>query len=228
MFKAKGIYKAYRKRAILRGIDFEAEPGSCVGIVGSNGCGKTTFLSILAGALKADKGSLEADGVDLFANRKRFYEKVAYVPQENPLIPELTVRDNLSLWHRGSRAGMLKDLEEGPAAMLGLQSMEKMTVSHLSGGMKKRLSLACALSGHAPYLVMDEPGAALDLECKEAIRQYLKRYMADGGAVVLTSHELDELSLCSRVYVLRDGVLHLVEGRQTIRSLIAQFHGKSQ
>jgi len=66
------------------------------------------------------------------------------------------------------------------------------------------------------------------LECKEAIRQYLKRYMADGGAVVLTSHELDELSLCSRVYVLRDGVLHLVEGRQTIRSLIAQFHGKSQ
>ena len=73
MFKAKGIYKAYRKRAILRGIDFEAEPGSCVGIVGSNGCGKTTFLSILAGALKADKESLEADGVDLFANRKRFY-----------------------------------------------------------------------------------------------------------------------------------------------------------
>ena len=58
------------------------------------------------------------------------------------------------------------------------------------------------------FLVMDEPGAALDLECKEDIRSYLKQYMADGGAVVLTSHELEELSLCSRMYALRDGTLH--------------------
>ena len=93
----------------------------------------------------------------------------------------------------------------------------------LSGGMKKRLSIACALSNHAPFLVMDEPGAALDLECKEDIRSYLKQYMADGGAVVLTSHELEELSLCSRMYALRDGTLHEIASGLTADELIGQF-----
>lgn len=226
MLKAKEIKKAYRRREILKGVDLEAGPGSCVGIVGSNGCGKTTLLSILAGAQKADGGSLLIDGEDLLGHPGKFYDFVAYVPQENPLIPELTVRDNLSLWYKGGRKKMEEDLEQGPAAMLGIKPMCPMVVSRLSGGMKKRLSLACALSNHAPYLIMDEPGAALDLECKEAIRQYLKAYMQGGGTVLLTSHELDELSLCSRIYVLRDGMLHETGREQTAQSLIAQFHSK--
>ena len=153
MLKVIDIYKSYRRRAILKGVCFDAEPGSCIGIVGSNGCGKTTLLSILAGAQKADKGRLEVDGIDLFSNRKQIYDRIAYVPQENPFIPELTVKDNLSLWYKGSRKRMRQDLENGPAAMLGIGPMENMIVSRLSGGMKKRLSLACALSGHAPYTI---------------------------------------------------------------------------
>ena len=101
MLKVIDIYKSYRRRAILKGVCFDAEPGSCIGIVGSNGCGKTTLLSILAGAQKADKGRLEVDGIDLFSNRKQIYDRIAYVPQENPFIPELTVKDNLSLWYKG-------------------------------------------------------------------------------------------------------------------------------
>lgn len=223
MLKVIDIYKSYHRRAILKGVCFDAEPGSCIGIVGSNGCGKTTLLSILAGAQKADKGRVEADGIDLLSNRKQLNGRIAYVPQENPLIPELTVKDNLSLWYKGSRKRMRQDLENGPAAMLGIGPMENMIVSRLSGGMKKRLSLACALSGHAPYLIMDEPGAALDLECKEAIRQYVTGYLADGGTVILTSHEIDELSLCSRIYVLKNGILHKASPGQTASSLIALF-----
>ncbi len=223
MLKVIDIYKSYRRRAILKGVCFDAEPGSCIGIVGSNGCGKTTLLSILAGAQKADKGRLEVDGIDLFSNRKQIYDRIAYVPQENPFIPELTVKDNLSLWYKGSRKRMRQDLENGPAAMLGIGPMENMIVSRLSGGMKKRLSLACALSGHAPYLIMDEPGAALDLECKEAIRQYVAGYLKEGGTVILTSHEIDELSLCSQIYVLKSGILHKASPGQTVPSLIALF-----
>ena len=133
------------------------------------------------------------------------------------------MKDNLSLWYRGSAGRMKKDLEDGPAALLGIGGMLRMTAGKLSGGMKKRLSIACALSNHAPFLVMDEPGAALDLECKEDIRSYLKRYMADGGAVVLTSHELEELSLCDRMYALRDGKLFEVASGLTAQELIRQF-----
>lgn len=119
---------------------------------------------------------------------------------------------------------MEEDLSSGPASMLGIPDMLKRRAGVLSGGMKKRLSIACALSNHAPLLILDEPGAALDLECKEVISRYLKDYMSGGGTVVLTSHELEELSLCTRIYVLKDACLVPFEGELSQEELIRRFH----
>lgn len=221
--KAAGIYKSYHKHSVLNGVELTVRPGSCAGIVGSNGCGKTTLLSILAGARRAERGSILYRGEEAFGQPKVFAREAAYVPQENPLIEELTVRDNLRLWYHGSRERMEADLREGAAAMLGVSQMLGRTAGKLSGGMKKRLSIACALSNHASVLIMDEPGAALDLECKAAIRNYLKDYMAGGGAVILTSHELAELSLCDVMYVLKDGQLKPIETGLSEQELIAHF-----
>lgn len=118
---------------------------------------------------------------------------------------------------------MEEDLKNGAAAMLGVDKMLNRTAGKLSGGMKKRVSIACALSNHAPVLIMDEPGAALDLECKELIRNYLREYMAGGGAVVLTSHELAELALCTQMHVLRQGRLTKIENGLSANELISQF-----
>ena len=193
------------------------------GFVGYNGCGKTTLLSILAGAQKADRGSILYNGREASGHPRVFAEEAAYVPQENPLMEELTVRDNLLLWYRGSRKQMESDLKDGAASMLGVDCMLDRTAGKLSGGMKKRLSIACALSNHAPVLIMDEPGAALDLECKEIIRNYLREYMASGGAVILTSHELAELALCTRMCILKGGVLREIECGLSAKELISQF-----
>ena len=211
MVEVTGIYKSYRNREILKGASFTAEPGKCTGIVGVNGCGKTTLLSIVAGAAKADRGTV------------RHTEKTAYVPQENPLMEELSVKDNLILWHRGNKKQMNEDLKTGSAALLGIPAMLGMRAGKLSGGMKKRLSIACALSGNAPVLIMDEPGAALDLECKESIRQYLKGYVNEGKTVILTSHEMEELSLCDRLYVMKDRCLKEIEAGLSSRELIHYF-----
>ena len=213
MLEVSGICKSYGKHRILNGVSFSAGPGQCVGIVGTNGCGKTTLLSILAGALRADILGRSGAAADL----------TAYVPQENPLIGELSVKDNLLLWHRGSRKEMEKDLTEGCSSVLGIGPMLKKRVDTLSGGMKKRLSIACALSGRAPVLIMDEPGAALDLECKRDIQAYLKAYTADGGTVILTSHEMEELALCTSMYVLKDGVLTKTRNGLSAEELIRQF-----
>lgn len=118
-----GIYKSYHRRPVLNGIDLSVSPGTCVGIVGSNGCGKTTLLSILAGAIRAERGSVRYHGVEAFGQPKVFAREAAYVPQENPLIEELSVRDNLRLWYHGSRERMEADLSEGAAAMLGVGDM---------------------------------------------------------------------------------------------------------
>ena len=223
MLEISGICKSYRRQVILEGVELTVEPGDCVGIVGYNGCGKTTLLSIISGALKADKGSIVFNGRQAVGRPRVFAEEAAYVPQENPLMEELTVRDNLLLWYRGRRKGMEEDLKNGAAAMLGVDKMLNRTAGKLSGGMKKRVSIACALSNHAPVLIMDEPGAALDLECKELIRNYLREYMAGGGAVVLTSHELAELALCTQMHVLRQGRLTKIENGLSANELISQF-----
>lgn len=223
MLEISGVCKSYRRQVILEGVELTVEPGDCVGIVGYNGCGKTTLLSIISGALKADKGSIVFNGRQAVGRPRVFAEEAAYVPQENPLMEELTVRDNLLLWYRGSRKGMEEDLKNGAAAMLGVDKMLNRTAGKLSGGMKKRVSIACALSNHAPVLIMDEPGAALDLECKELIRNYLREYMAGGGAVVLTSHELAELALCTQMHVLRQGRLTKIENGLSANELISQF-----
>lgn len=223
MLELSGISKSYRSQVILKEVELTVKPGACAGIVGYNGCGKTTLLSIIAGALKADKGSILFNGRQAAGHLRVFAEEAAYVPQENPLMEELTVRDNLLLWYRGSRKRMEQDLRGGAAAMLGVDKMLNRTAGKLSGGMKKRVSIACALSNHAPVLVMDEPGAALDLECKELIRNYLREYMAGGGAVVLTSHELDELALCTQMYILKQSRLIRIENGLSANELISQF-----
>ncbi len=223
MLKAQGIGKSYGGHTILNNVSLQADAGQCIGIVGVNGCGKTTLLSILAGALKADRGKVMLQGKEATGDPSVFASLAAYVPQENPLMEELTVRDNLFLWYRGSRQEMERDLEEGPAAMLGIPAMLKKRAAHLSGGMKKRLSIACALSNHAPLLILDEPGAALDLECKEEIRCYLGEYVKKGGTVLLASHEMEELSLCSHFYALRQAELVPIASGLSARELIGQF-----
>ena len=213
MLTAEGIYKRYNRKEILKGVDLTVAPGECVGIVGSNGCGKTTLLSILAGALKADKGRVSLDGKEISKSPADHARAVAYVPQENPLMEELTVRDNLLLWYGGDKKAMERDLKSGAAAFLGVGDMLNRTVEKLSGGMKKRVSIACALCGRKKALILDEPGAALDME----------QYRREGGAVVLTSHEMMELSACTKMYALKDGRLRAIENGLSEEELIRIF-----
>lgn len=201
----KDIHKKYGSRPILQGIDLEVESGACVGILGSNGCGKSTLLSILAGIQPADRGEFSIDGNDLFRYPKERSRLVGYVPQGTPLIEELTAYDNLRLWY--SKQDLKKGLESGVLQMLGIDEFLKMPVSRLSGGMKKRLSIGCAISGRPPILLLDEPMAALDLSCKQNISEYIKTHKAQGGIVLMSSHDTLELELCDQWYIMKEGKL---------------------
>lgn len=215
------IKKCYKNKIVLNQIDLKAHAGSCVGIVGNNGTGKTTLLSILAGVLKADTGNIYFDGKDVTRVKSFFSDRVAYVPQENPIIDELSVKDNLRLWYRDFNKRKDKQQKQEPYQILGLQPFLSLAAGKLSGGMKKRLSIACALSNHAPILILDEPGAAVDLICKEDIRNYLISYKQQGGIIILTSHEMEELSLCDQMYVLKEGKLDEISVGLSAQTLMA-------
>lgn len=200
-----GIRKSYRHNRVLEQISLTAEAGSCVGILGANGCGKSTLLSVLAGVQKADEGTFLYEGEDLLTNGARRAAVVGYVPQGNPLIEELTAWDNLRMWY--DRKTLQRELSGGVLAMLGIDSFLKVPVSKMSGGMKKRLSIGCVVVGRPKILLLDEPSAALDLICKERIYNYLETYKAEGGILMLATHDIQELELCDRCYILKNGYL---------------------
>lgn len=197
------LSKAYGKKIILEDISLGIDEGCCVGIVGENGCGKSTFLSALAGTLPGISGEFFYYGRDLFKDRKAWRRIIGYVPQGTPLLEELNALDNLRLWYPG-RHCIEKELEEGVLAMLGIGDFLKVPVRHMSGGMKKRLAIGCAMANYPKVLLLDEPSAALDLICKERIINYLEAFKAGGGIILLTTHDIQELPVCDRLYILKD------------------------
>lgn len=206
MLKVCDIHYAYGKKQVLGGAAFEAAMGECIGIAGMNGSGKSTLLSIIAGARRTDSGQCLFEDQDALQNPRLFARYVGYVPQDNPLIEELTVKDNLLLWYGGKKQ-LDRELAQGFLTVLEIEDLLKTPVGRLSGGQKKRVSIGCAMASHPKVLIMDEPGAALDLICKAQIQRYLQTFLALKGTIVLSTHEEAELDLCRRLYVLKQGKL---------------------
>ncbi len=206
LIEIKNIKKKYGKKVVLSDISVKAESGKCIGIIGANGCGKSTLFSILAGVNRFDSGEFLCDDKDLLKNSKQRASVVGYVPQGTPLIEELTAYDNLLLWY--DKEKIKTELSDGMLGILGIKDFLKVQVSKISGGMKKRLAIGCAISNSPKILLLDEPSAALDFVCKERIANYLKNYKADGGVIFLSTHDAQELDLCDDVYIMRDGILH--------------------
>lgn len=209
MIEVKNISKRYRN-TVLDDISFTAEKGQCIGIIGVNGCGKTTLLSIMAGVNKAQSGKIYYNNE--LADRKSVFKKyIAYVPQENPLIDELTTKDNLLLW-LGSNKKIKDGFENGVLKDLGIDEFLNKQVNELSGGMKRRLSIGISLSNNAPIMLLDEPGSALDIYGKQEVNSYILNYVKNGGTVVMSTHDRDEIDLCTKLYKIEDGILKECEG----------------
>lgn len=225
IIEVRNIAKKYGRREILQNISFDAASGDCVGIVGANGCGKSTLLKILSGALRPSGGSLRYKGENPLTHKAFFGRYIGYVPQENPLFDNLTALDNLKLWYCDSRHSLKDDIKNGVIADFGIDRYLKTTVRNLSGGMKKRLSIACAIAKDPIVLILDEPGASLDIVCKEDIKKYMRRYLAGGGTIIIASHEEGELSVCTKMYLMNGGVLGALPSDTRLSDLIGRMGG---
>ncbi len=205
MIKVDKVSFAYSKKNVLNDISFEVKPGTCVGIIGANGCGKSTLLSLITGSFKPKSGKITINS-DV---------NLGYVPQENPLLPDLSAYDNLLLLYKGSKKQLNEELKNELVSMLGIDNFLKKPVKKLSGGMKKRVSLAIALINEPTVLIMDEPSAALDLPCKSDMHMYLRKFISLGRSVIITTHDEDELDLCDVLYCIKD--THLVKVDNKLR-----------
>lgn len=191
----QGISKKYGRSIVLDEVGFEASSGDCVCIIGRNGCGKSTLLSILAQVIPADNGYISF-GSNI---------TIGYLPQVNPLIERVSVRDNLKLFCKDASSF------EYAVERFELDNILGKNVKTLSGGMKRRLALACAMANKPHILIMDEATAALDIEYKAIIRNEMQEYMSGGGIIIMASHEREEIDMSTVCYELSEGHLHLRE-----------------
>ena len=186
----KNIHKAYGKKQVLNDISFTAKPGQAIGILGINGSGKSTLLSCIAKSYSNDKSI-----------------HIGYVPQENPLFDELKPVDNIRVWTKLSKSQIIERLNEPTFKSLGVCDFLDTPVCKMSGGMKKRVSIASVLINNPNVLLMDEPFSALDLVAKQDILSFMKGFLATGGIIIVASHDEHIFDFCNKVYLLQNGTL---------------------
>lgn len=207
----KNIEKYFGKKQVLCGASLTAEGGEYITIAGGNGCGKSTLLGVLAGTLSGS-GSFLVDGEELMGNDKKRNKVIGYIPQTPPLFEELTAKDHLELFW--GKKGMNGKVGKGIVSMLGVDEFLRVPVRKMSGGMKKRLSVACAVAHGPSILFLDEVGAALDPDCRESIYGYIRAFCEAGGIVISVTHDLGEITRSDRCYALKDGVLGEVKSSE--------------
>lgn len=205
MVLAKDIYKKYGKHEVLKGASIEAVSGDIIALAGKNGCGKSTFLQILAGTMKSDKGDISFYGKEAIKDRHNFLKYVAYIPQDDPLFFNLTVKDNLDFW-----AGGIKDPDKSVIETFELTDLLKTKVSKLSGGMKRRLSIACMVQRKNPIVLLDEPTSSLDPYFQKSITDWMISHKEHGGTIIFSTHHEHEMLLADKVCFFNDGKIESI------------------
>jgi len=220
VLNVRGLSKRYGDTEVVRGLDLTVRRGECFGLLGPNGAGKTTTLRLLLGLIEPDSGTIELAGMSVPKNAREARMKVGVVPQMDNLDPDFSVRENLFAY--GRYFGMKKSAIAARVPMLlefaGLTSKADAPIAQLSGGMKRRLTLARALVHDPEILFLDEPTTGLDPQARHLIWQGLRRLIAEGKTIVLTTHFMDEAErLTDRLAILDHGRI-VAEG--TPRALI--------
>ncbi|NJL43965.1 MAG: ABC transporter ATP-binding protein [Nitrosarchaeum sp.] len=216
VFRVKKVSKFFRHHQVLRKVNFDIQRGEILGLIGSSGSGKTTLLNVLVGFLAPEEGAVDfrcsVGGkeayLDVHQHPTVLKELCGFASQDPSFYPQLTVRENIeyfgSLYSLGSQA--LRANTQTLLHLMDLSKAQNLLASNISGGMERRLDIACALVHNPDVLILDEPTADLDPVLREHIWEIVRKVNAKGTTVILASHHLEELEdFCSRILILRQG-----------------------
>ena len=205
---AHGLRKSYGQRVAVDDVSLQVQPGELLGLLGPNGAGKSTTIAMLCGLTPADGGWVQVAGIDLAQDSAACKRRIGLVTQDLALFEDLSTRENLAVF--GALYGLKGDrLRERSAQVLqavGLADREREKPASFSGGMKRRLHIACALLHDPDVLLLDEPTAGVDPQSRNAIFDTLLQLKAAGKALVYTTHYMEEVErLADRIVIVDAG-----------------------
>jgi ABC-2 type transport system ATP-binding protein len=217
---AHDISKKYGKTAALEAISFEAAPGEIFGIIGPDGAGKTTLFRILATLLLADKGTAIVDGCDVVKDFKRIRTRIGYMPGRFSLYQDLTVEENLEIFATVFNTTVKENYHLIEHIFAPLAPFKKRRAGALSGGMKQKLALSCALIHKPSVLFLDEPTTGVDPISRKEFWGMLARLKEQGITILVSTPYMDEAGLCDRIALLQNGRFLTID---TPNSIVKKF-----
>ena len=222
LFQASQLTKRYGATTVVDDLSFHIAPGECLGVIGPNGAGKTTTIRMCLGLTVPDAGSISAMGLSMPQDALAIKAQLGVVSQFDTLDPDFTCAENLQVYARyfGIGAAVMRERTPQLLEFAALTHKANAKPGELSGGMKRRLSLARALVNDPRLLLLDEPTTGLDPQARHLMWERLQRLLQQGKSILLTTHFMDEAErLCSRLLVLDHG-RKIAEGAP--RALIAE------
>ncbi len=208
LFDVQHLYKAFGGAPVVNDLSFSIAPGECLGVIGPNGAGKTTTIRMCLGQTRPDQGVIRAMGYHMPQHALQIKSKIGVVTQMDTLDPDFTCYENLLVYGRyfGLPDKAIHQRIPGLLEFASLTSKAKAKPGELSGGMKRRLSLARALVNDPALLLLDEPTTGLDPQARHLMWERLQLLLQQGKSILLTTHFMDEAErLCSRLLVLDHG-----------------------
>jgi ABC-2 type transport system ATP-binding protein len=225
ILRADGLEKRFGDLKAVDGVSFEISHGETFGLLGPNGAGKTTSISIIAGLLESDGGSVTVGGESITTSSTRGKGSIGLVPQELAIYPDLTAEENLFFFGRlyGMSGPDLDKRVDEVLEVVGLDDRRSDLTKEYSGGMKRRLNIGIGLLHKPQLLILDEPTVGVDPQSRNAILESVENLSGEGMAVLYTTHYMEEAErLCDRVAIIDEGKIKAEGTRRELVSMVGQ------
>lgn len=225
--KIEGVTKRFKDVTAVDNISLSIEQGEIYGLLGPNGAGKSTIINILCGLLTMDKGTIEILGKDIEKNSTYAKQNIGVVPQDIAIYEDLTSYENVKFFASlyGLKGSQLKEKVEEALEFVGLLDKQKHYPKSFSGGMKRRLNIACAIAHRPKLIIMDEPTVGIDPQSRNHILQSVKKLNSLGCTIIYTTHYMEEVeAICNNIAIIDHGKVIAQGTKEELKSIVTDVN----
>ena len=223
ILRTKDLTKKYDNRIVVDNLDLEIRKGEIFGLLGPNGAGKSTTMNMITNIVRPTLGSVEFLGRDMKKNSRELLKKLGFIPQDLAIHNRLKAWENVELFTSlyGIKGAELKKAIDESLDYVGLLEKRNEYAGKFSGGMKRRLNIACAIGHHPDLLIFDEPTVGIDPQSRNFILDKIKESNRNGATVIYTSHYMEEVeAICTRIAIMDNGKIIASGTSEELKKLV--------